>query len=114
MPSNEYLTLNSKIEALARRVTALENQMSGLQTNDQADQREAAMMLTINDLEMAIGNLQQKLSTIQLPSETRNYLTQQEMSRILSMSAEFISLKSEIENVLNAILPKIQYLDNLG
>jgi len=111
LSSEEYLTLNSKIMQLEKRIKALENDQGQMETVANADQREVALRTEINDLATDIQKLYEKLSLIQLPSETRFYLTEREVLYLRTLAKELNTVKAEVERTLQAVLSKLQYIN---
>jgi len=111
LSSEEYLTLNSRIQLLEKRILALEQNQSQLETVASADQREVNLRVEINDLASDIQKLYEKLSVIQLPDETRFYMNEKEILYLRTLAKELNTIKAEVERTLQAVLSKLQYVN---
>ncbi|MGD9697615.1 hypothetical protein [Acinetobacter sp.] len=114
MASQEFIILNSKIKLLEDRIIALETKDSVLESTESADARETAIRSDLNAYASDLQDLIVKLSLINLPEETRYYLSAQEVNYLKKVIKEVQTLKAESERVLQAVISKSKYISTTG
>ena len=114
MESQEYLQLNSKILALAKKVQDLEANNAKVETAAAADIREAALKADLDELATEISTVDKKIQMVKLPEASRYYLSEQEISYLKKTIKEIQTVKAEAEKVLAALISKIKYVSNIS
>lgn len=107
--TNELRTLNTKYEALFTEVSSLKKMVDSKPALSDIARSEKALTSKITDNADEIVRIERKLSSINLPEETRYYLTENEitnfqsnLSRLLAMMASFKQLYENLVSYTTA------------
>jgi len=110
MENQDYIRLDSKIAVLTKRIGDLETKISSLQTVSDADAREAAIRSLMDEFETDMQDLSNKLAVVQLPDETKYFLSEAEINFIKTTIKEIKTLKAEVDQVLQTVISKVKYM----
>jgi hypothetical protein len=113
MASQEYIQLNTKISALTAQLEGLKSELALYETVNNADHRENAIRVDIQENSDEIAETEEKLAHIHLPDETRYYLTQTEVSYVRSLIRDLQQLKTQLFNLAAELVQKSHYYDTL-
>jgi len=106
-----YNTLLERVNSVEKLTRSMQLQIQEIQTSLNARTRvsdlkssENELMIHINALKTVTNSIEQRLTTIKLPEETRYYLEQSEVDSFRSNFSKLLAMMSEFQNLYTNLI----------
>ena len=107
---NKVKNIESDIKTIKAQIANLQKLFGSCVTTSDLNLSESTVRQLINQNTTSIADMQQKLSKITLPDDTRYYLKESEVESFRANSQKMIAMMSELERMYDAI---VAYTTNL-
>jgi len=102
--SNRMVKLETAVRAQSARITLLENELGKYATQGQLKTSEANTKNIINQNSILINDIEQKLLTIAIPSDTRYYLSNTEIEDFRDNYRKLIAMGADAERLYQSLI----------
>lgn len=102
--NNRMIKLETAAKAQSERITLLEHELGKYATQGQLKTSEANTKNIINSNSQLINDLEQKLLTIAIPSDTRYYLSNTEIEDFRNNYRKLIAMGADAERLYQSLV----------